>query len=129
MKGHVFRLEPGQDLRRAIEEFVARARISAGVILTCVGSLKGVVLRPAGAADTLRIDEEFEIVSLVGTVSTNGCHLHVSVSDPLGVTMGGHLLEGSLIRTTAEIVIGELEDTTFTRVLDPRTGFKELVIQ
>lgn len=129
MKTFAFRLEPGQDLRAGIEEFVARERVAAGVVLTCVGSLMRAVLRPAGQTDLLKIDEEFEIVSLVGTLGVDGCHLHVSVSDPHGVTMGGHLSPGCIVRTTAEIVVGVLEGVRFGREIDPRTGFKELVFR
>lgn len=129
MKTRVLRLEPGQDLRLEIEAFVARENVAAGAIITCVGSLTRAVLRPAGQTDPLRIDEDFEIVSLVGTLSVEGSHLHVSVSDPHGVTMGGHLLAGCLVRTTAEIIVGVLEGTRFARELDPKTGFKELVVR
>ena len=58
-----------------------------------------------------------------------GCHLHISVSDPYGVTMGGHLLKGCLVRTTAEIVVLPLEGVRFARELDPATGYKELVVK
>jgi predicted DNA-binding protein with PD1-like motif len=129
MRPRALRLEPGQDLRGEIEAFVLRERIEAGVILTCVGSLRKVALRPAGQEDPLMIDEDFEIVSLVGTLSTEGCHLHISVSDPHGVTMGGHLLKGCEVRTTAEIVVLSLEGLRFGRELDPKTGYKELVIR
>jgi uncharacterized protein len=71
----------------------------------------------------------FEIVSLVGTVSTNGSHLHIAVSDSLGHTIGGHLLEGNLIFTTAEIVIGYTNKYTFTRKEDGSTPFKELQVE
>lgn len=145
MKALVLRLQPGQDLREEILAWVRRENVVAGAIVTCVGSLSCVVLRPAGHTtgysgghsgglpgsmnDLLKIDEEFEIVSLVGTLSTEGCHLHISVSDPHGVTMGGHLMKGCVVRTTAEIVALPLQGIRFARELDPQTGFKELVIQ
>lgn len=80
----------------------------------------------AGARDVKMWEGEFEIISLTGTLSPSGPHLHISISDPSGAVFGGHLQDGSIIRTTAEIVAGELEDWEFTRELDPRTGFKEL---
>jgi hypothetical protein len=48
-----------------------------------------------------------EIVSLVGTLALDGDHLHIAVSDSTGRTIGGHLMEGSLVYTTAEIAVGE----------------------
>jgi predicted DNA-binding protein with PD1-like motif len=52
---------------------------------------------------------------LVGTVSISGSHLHLSISDSTGKTIGGHLLEDNLVYTTAEIVIGESKNLLFTR--------------
>ncbi|MGZ3949956.1 MAG: PPC domain-containing DNA-binding protein, partial [Flavisolibacter sp.] len=71
----------------------------------------------------------FEIVSLTGTVSVNGCHIHISISDETGRTIGGHLLEGNVVYTTAEIVIQESEDLIFSREMDVATGWKELQIK
>jgi predicted DNA-binding protein with PD1-like motif len=42
---------------------------------------------------------------------------------------GGHLMEDSIIRTTAEIVLGVLPDGVFLRDIDPVTGYKELQIK
>ena len=71
----------------------------------------------------------FEIVSLSGTVSINGDHLHMSISDSTGKTTGGHLLEGNIIYTTAEIIIGENKDLVFTREKDGTTSWPELQIR
>jgi predicted DNA-binding protein with PD1-like motif len=37
---------------------------------------------------TILKDSHFEIVSLVGTLAVNGAHLHISISDPHGKTIG-----------------------------------------
>lgn len=36
-------------------------------------------------------DGPYEIVSLVGTIAVNGPHIHISLSDGTGTTIGGHL--------------------------------------
>ncbi len=128
MKIHALRLTPGQDLRRELEAFTRKEHLQAGFIITCVGSLQQAVIRPANQPDALTRVEKFEIVSLTGTLSPDGPHLHIALSDSLGNTFGGHLLEGSLIYTTAEIVIGEAENLRFTRETDPVTTYKELKI-
>lgn len=71
----------------------------------------------------------FEIVSLVGTLSGDQGHLHISLSDAQGHMIGGHVVGGLYVFTTAEIVIGECSDLTFTREYDDCTGFLELVIK
>ncbi|MBU2566398.1 DNA-binding protein [Patescibacteria group bacterium] len=128
MKINTFRLKPNQDLKKSLQEFVNINQIQAGVILTCVGSLNKAILRMADENIIKTFDEKFEIVSLIGTLSTSGCHLHISLSDKNGNVIGGHLKEGCIIYTTAEIVIGELQNATFNRELDKNTGFKELII-
>jgi predicted DNA-binding protein with PD1-like motif len=50
------------------------------------------------------------------------------VADRRGEVLGGHLCAGSLVRTTAELVIGLLPEWRFSRQLDLATGFAELRI-
>jgi len=132
MKMLAVRLTPNQDLKTALEKIIKEKDIKSGYIATCVGSLHTVTMRLAGAKpekqDIRTFDGHFEIVSLVGTVSTNGTHLHISVSDEQGGVVGGHLKEGSMVTTTAEVVIGYDESVVFNRVIDEETGFEELSV-
>lgn len=71
--------------------------------------------------------QRFELVSLVGTFSRDGgCHLHASLSDASGITIGGHLVAATVF-TTLEVVIGTIDGVEFTRVDDDETGYRELV--
>lgn len=128
MQVHVVRLEPGQDLKASLDAFARAEAIDAGVVLTCVGSLSRAAVRFAAAAEPTVIEGKFEILSLVGTLSPDGSHLHVALADALGATIGGHLKEGSQVHTTAEIAIGVVEGLQFARRPDPRTGYAELTI-
>ncbi len=128
LKIHVFRLKPGTDLRAGIEDFAKQEKIEAGWVMTCVGSLTQTHLRFANQPNGTKANGHFEIVSLVGTVSVNGNHLHLSVSDSLGQTTGGHLLPENLVYTTAEIVIGESRNHIFTREKDGTTPWEELQV-
>lgn len=140
MKIHAFRLKPGDDLKLEIES-LARARgIRAGFILTCVGGLEKATLRSAdiergkpSKQDVLVFtgsnDNNFEIASLVGTISVDGVRLHMSIADNKGRTFGGHLKEATTVHPTAEIVIGEDEQSIYTREPDQETGFMELNVK
>lgn len=129
MKTFAIRLKPDQDLKENLSSFVEQNNIQAGFILTAVGSLKQATLRFASQNYSQVFKQRFEIVSLVGTLSTHGLHLHISLSDRHGKTIGGHLLDGCIIYTTAEIVIGTCEDFIFLRTMDEHTGSKELEIK
>jgi predicted DNA-binding protein with PD1-like motif len=127
-KVYALRLHPGDDLKIKLSEFVRQNKIKAGYIITCVGSLNKVTLRLANRNETQTWKQSYEITSLTGTLSPDGNHLHISVADKDGVTIGGHLMDGSIISTTAEIIIGEAPDLIFRREQDSVTTFKELKI-
>jgi uncharacterized protein len=129
-KVFAFRLKPGEDLKEEIMRFAKDNKIEAGYIITCVGSLKKANLRLANQPNTQVFEEKFEIVSLVGTFSgISDRHFHISISDRFGKTIGGHLAEGNIIYTTAEIVIGEITNMKFLRKLDSETTYNELFIE
>ncbi len=128
MKIFALRLKPNQDLKQSLKDFVALNQIKSGFILTTVGSLKQAKIRFADQSNGKYFHDKFEILSLVGTLSTSGIHLHIAISDRDGQTIGGHLEDGCIIYTTAEIVIGASEEFTFLRTIDEQTGFKELEI-
>ena len=132
VNNHVYalRLSPNQDLKQEIVSFAKANNIQAGYIITCVGSLKTANLRLANQPEAVTWEEKFEIVSLVGMFGADsGVHLHASISDGTGKTIGEHLMDGNLIYTTAEIIIGEVLDVKFSRKLDSMTTYNELFIE
>jgi len=128
MKNYTFRLKSGQDLFEAIESFLTEKNIKAGCVLCGVGSLTHFTLRFANQEANSEGDGHFEIVSITGTVSIHGSHMHLSISDEQGKTMGGHLLSGCIIYTTAEIVIAVFDNVVYKREFAEDSGYDELVI-
>ena len=122
------RLKPNVDLKQSLKEFVDLENIKAGFILTAIGSLKQANIRFANQSNSKIVNDKFEILSLNGTLATTGIHIHISIADKEGKTIGGHLDNGCIIYTTAEIVIGASEEFTFIRTIDEQTGYKELEI-
>jgi len=133
MKLYTIRLRPNQDLRKELQKFATLNNIQAGFMLTCVGALKYMKLRMAGTTAENQIfkklEEDFEIVSLVGTITADDCHLHVAGSNKDGITIGGHLKEGTIVGVTTEIVIGEDKNFIYQRIMDDETGFEELEVK
>jgi len=129
IRTHALRLTPGQDLKAALQAFVSNNNIQAGWLVTCVGSLTGYHIRFANQSEGTKGSGHFEIVSLSGTLSANGSHIHISISDHTGKTIGGHLLDGNMIYTTAEIVLQESAEFVFTREKDGTTSWDELQIR
>ncbi len=129
MKIHALRLTRGMDLKKSIEQYVIDKNIKSGVVLSAVGCLYQVCLRAAGGKIVKTINGEYEIVSITGTLSMEGCHIHISASDVDLKTIGGHLKDNCLIDTTAEIVLAEFDEYVFSREFDENTGYKELTIK
>jgi predicted DNA-binding protein with PD1-like motif len=128
MKVFALRLKPDQDLRQSLKIFANEIDLKAGFILTAIGSLKQAKIRFANQSISTVLNDKFEIISLNGTLAQTGIHLHICVSDKEGKILGGHLDDGCIIYTTAEIVIGYSKEFTFIRTVDDQTGCKELEI-
>lgn len=129
MQIHTFRLKPGQDLYRSIKEFVKAHDIQAGCVLSSVGSLTHARLRLANDDAYTDYEGHFEILALNGTVSLHGCHLHLAIGDGRGHTYGGHLGEGCLIYTTAEIVLAAFPGVVYKREPCAESGYDELAVR
>jgi hypothetical protein len=133
MRTHAVRLTPGSDLRNELLRLSRTLGLRAGCILTGVGSLSQARLRMPGrtgeAEAFITLDEPLEIVSLTGTLSAEGLHVHIGLSRGDGACVGGHLVCGCIVHTTAELVIGELTDVEFARPVDPATGYGELSVR
>lgn len=122
------RLRKGTDVKKAIQHLVKQHQIKAGSIASCVGSLSKLTIRLAGATNTLTLQEPLEIVSLMGTLTPEHVHIHISVANQTGKVFGGHLLEDTIIDTTGELIIHQYPQLGFNREHDPSTGFTELAI-
>lgn len=126
---HAIRLTENQDLKKEIIKYAEEHNIVAGAVLSGVGCVKKINVRTAKALKCIEKEENYEIVSLMGTISKDGVHLHISLSDEEGITIGGHLKDGNIVNTTCELVILELPNYEFSREFDENTGYDELVIR
>lgn len=129
MQAHPLRLAPGDDLRLTVQDTLRQLGSRAAFVLQGIGSLSVAQLRFAGANDATELRCDLEILTLAGSVSPDGAHLHMTVADPSGQVFGGHVAAGCVVRTTVELLIALLPDYQFTREQDAQTGFLELLIR
>jgi predicted DNA-binding protein with PD1-like motif len=123
------RLVPGVDLRHAIERLGAELPKRSGFVVSGVGSLVSARLRMADETEERSIHGPLEIISIAGSISPDGAHLHMSIANARGEVLGGHVCPGCEIRTTAELLIAEVPGYRLSRAFDANTGFRELVVQ
>lgn len=125
---HPVRLPPGADLRRALEA-LSEAWADGAFVLSGIGSLGDGRLRLAGAAAEIAVPGPLEILTLAGTLTPDGAHLHLSVADAQGRVVGGHAAYGNVVRTTAELLLARVPGWVLSRAPDPATGYPELVVR
>lgn len=123
------RLRPNQDLRAALQAVLAEHSVSAAFVLQGIGSLSMARIRYAGMAHATELRGDLEILTLSGSLSIDGAHLHIAVADAQGRVVGGHVAEGCMVRTTAEILLALLPAHHFSREPDADSGYKELVVR
>jgi len=129
MRALPVRLLPKQDLRLALESLLAQEQLGAAFVLQGIGSLSTASIRFAGMNEATQFNGDMEILTLSGSLSADGAHLHITVADAQGRIIGGHVAQGCIVRTTAEILVARLPDYRFSREYDDASGCKELVIR
>ena len=122
-----FRLSEGEDLAEAIRKKVEESGIKAGIFVL-IGSLKRVTLGyyNEGRYKSIRLDGPLEIASCTGNISVNTkgetvIHPHIVVANERGEAFGGHLMKGSPVGVTAELVIVEATGVSLKRAFDEKT--------
>jgi predicted DNA-binding protein with PD1-like motif len=137
-------MDPGTDLLKGLQATIESQGLRSAVILSGVGSLRSAVLRnvrgipgrfPITDADRVFIakDEIMELLSLTGNVAVRHDgqvvvhgHLVISSGREDGLAYGGHLVEGSIVFSTMEIILAEITGVSLTRSLHAITRAAEL---
>ena len=129
MKTLPLRLNPGDDLRAALDAALPALGAEAAFVVAGIGSLREARLRLAGRDLPQHLMGDLEILTLSGTLGLGGSHLHASLADADGRVFGGHVAAGCEVRTTAEVLLAVLDDVVFAREPDAATGYAELAIR
>jgi predicted DNA-binding protein with PD1-like motif len=123
------RLPPGSDLRRALEQVATETCAGSGFVVTGIGSLSEGRLRFAGAQVECVVAGPLEVLSVSGSITPDGAHLHMTVADHTGRVYGGHVCYGNTVLTTAELLVAPVAEWELTRAVDEATNYRELVIR
>ena len=123
------RLRRGDDLLLEMQRIAREERLELAVILSAVGCVTRARLRDASGVTLRDINEPCEIVSATGTVSGQRCHVHIALAKEDLTTVGGHLVEGCLINTTCELVLGVVDGWRCGVEQDKETGYDEIVFE
>ena len=126
---YTIRLVPGTDVVKELRSFVEKKGIQAAAIVSAVGSLSEANIRFADRSEGTLMKGKYEVIYFGGTLDAEKHHLHLSIADEDGRMWGGHMMkEGSITRTTMEIVVMELTDVVYKREKCPISTYNELVV-
>lgn len=126
------RLKPGTDVLLGLEEACKRSDINNGVILSAIGSLDSphfcdVVEVPTkagyGYGEVLHLTGPIELTNASGIIchddeGNTNLHVHMTLTDRHGNAHGGHLVEGTKVLLTVDVIIAEIEGLVMGRKFD-----------
>ena len=128
------RLAPGTDLLDGMQEACERYGLRNGVVLSAIGSLEPVRFCDVealpdkkfgyGYGGVLELNDTIELTGASGVICSDAegninLHVHICMSDKTGKAYGGHLVQGTKVLMTADIVLGEIEGVSMLREYDP----------
>ena len=127
MQSLPLKLAPGSDLRLSLEELAKRDGIS-GFVLGVVGNLTKASFQCPGKSEPTELEGDLEVITLNGTFSPEGVHLHLSLSDGACQVWGGHLEPGTIVQKGVDLLIGVLEQHGVTPSLQASEPRLEIAV-
>ncbi|MGD0160318.1 MAG: PPC domain-containing DNA-binding protein [Candidatus Bathyarchaeia archaeon] len=126
------RLLQSEDVFESIKDRAEKCGIRAGFFVL-IGTVKHAALGfyKDGKYETIRLEGPLEVVSCTGNVAVDEkgetvIHAHIVVSNEKCEAFGGHLMKGSEVGATAELVMVEAVDAKVQRVHDEKTNLNLL---
>jgi len=120
-------LDRGDEVMSTLQRFATEHSLTASRV-TAIGAFESAVLGyfnwDSKQYERIPIDEQVEVLSLVGDIALDGdqpkVHAHVVLGKRNGQAIGGHLLEAR-VRPTLELMLVE-SPAHLRRVCDPVSG-------
>ena len=117
---YILRVDPGEDVLKAVRRFVQEANLRQAVVLGGYGTLAAHHLHWV-THNHIPADVHFgrgeggiEILSMNGLVVEGEPHIHVALSTPEGA-FGGHLEPGCTAYVLCEVFFAQVEGVTLSR--------------
>ena len=133
----VARFSIGSDVLECLEELVKKEKIRAGAIITGIATLSKMRVRSLDSIpkdfprvqpglNIFEVEGALEVLNMSGIIFVRDrdvfVHPHITACDANGKMYGGHLMPGSIVYMTCEVIIGEFEGLTMGSKLDARVG-------
>ena len=100
-----YKLSSGVDIFNSLNE-LNKYDNSISFLISAVGDLSKVSFKCPSNDKSIILEKKLEIISLSGYIRQDESHLHISVSDENCSVFGGHLLPGSIVLKSLDVLIG-----------------------
>tara|TARA_B100001250_G_scaffold283218_1_gene245395 strand:- start:1756 stop:2367 length:612 start_codon:yes stop_codon:yes gene_type:complete len=130
MQHYFYKLASGADVFNSLNELNLDSNLTS-FLISAVGDLSMVSFKCPLNSKPITLEKKLEIITLSGYLSSIGSHLHISVSDNNCRVYGGHLLPGTTVLKSLDILLGvipDLKQTTIDSVNDSPVIFDIYVL-
>ena len=105
MEHFFYNLSSGSDILNSLNELNTYNN-STSFLISAVGDLSKVSFKCPLNEKAIILEKKLEIITLSGYLSSKASHLHISVSDDNCNVFGGHLLSGTIVLKSLDVLIG-----------------------
>ena len=105
MEHFFYNFSKGADVHNSLNELHSNIK-STSFLISAVGDLSKVSFKCPLNDKPKIFQKKLEIITLSGYLSSKESHLHISVSDENCSVFGGHLLPGTIVLKSLDVLIG-----------------------
>ncbi len=129
----IAKLDDGEDLFKSIEALAATHHMENAMVMWAIGMVRDLEVGYYNGKEYERAThkEPLELLSLHGTFAGKAdprIHVHVTAAKRDHAVVGGHVFRAT-VSTLNELCLWRLWKTKMDRVLNPKSGLKELVLR
>ena len=105
MEHFFYNFSPGTDVFNSLNK-LQKDFISTSFLISAVGDLSRGSFKCPLSQKPVILENKLEIITLSGYLTSKDSHIHISVSDENCRVFGGHLLPGTIVLKTLDILLG-----------------------
>ena len=115
MEHHFYNFSTGADVCNSLNE-LHRDHNSTSFLISAVGDLSKVSFKCPLNDKPVIFEKKLEIITLNGYIRSTDSHLHISASDENCSVLGGHLLPGTIVLKSLDVLIGVIPNLNKTLI-------------
>jgi len=115
MEHYFYNFSTGVDVFNSLNE-LDRHDNSTSFLISAVGDLSKVSFKCPLKDKPVIFEKKLEIITLSGYIRSNESHIHISASDENCSVLGGHLLSGTIVLKSLDVLIGVIPNLNKTSI-------------